>query len=182
MVSHGSGQQSPGSVLYLGKLLSLLVAGVEAGGWLARPWRCRFRWKLRPHWVSGDTTYGTVENIVSVEAEGIRAYMPLPETDKHSPLFRQRDFTWDEEPEAYVCPRGELLIFSHRVYSKEITIYRAEGRTCHACPLKAKCTTSSNVRSISRSFHEECLARVREYHQTEAYQKARRKRQLWMEP
>ncbi len=145
-------------------------------------WRCRFRWKLQPRQVTGDTTYGTVENVVAVEDEGIRAYVPLPETDKNSPLFRQRDFRWDEEREAYVCPQGELLKFSKRVYSKKVTVYRARASTCNACPVKAQCTTSSNGRSISRSFHEEYLDRVRGYYETEAYRKARRKRQVWVEP
>ncbi len=145
-------------------------------------WRARFRWKLRPHQVTGDTTYGTVENIVAVEDEGIRAYVPLPETDKNSPLFKRRDFKWDDEREAYICPQGEVLGFSKRVYSKEITVYRAKARTCNGCPLRARCTTSPAGRSISRSFHEEYLDRVREYHRTEAYRKARRKRQVWVEP
>jgi transposase len=145
-------------------------------------WRARFRWKLWPQQVTGDTTYGTVENIVAVEDEGIRAYVPLPETDKNSPLFRQRDFEWDEKREVYVCPRGELLRFSKRVYSKEVTVYRAKASTCNACPLKATCTSSSNGRSISRSFHEEYLERVRDYHETEAYKKAMRKRAVWVEP
>jgi transposase len=41
-------------------------------------WRVCFRWKLRPRQVTGDTTYGTTENIVAVEDAGIRAYFPLP--------------------------------------------------------------------------------------------------------
>jgi transposase len=90
-------------------------------------WRCRFRWKLWPHQVTGDTTYGTVENVVEIEEEGIRAYVPLPETDKNSPLFKRRDFTWAEQREGYICPQGELLGFSKRVNAKEITVYRAKG-------------------------------------------------------
>ncbi len=39
-------------------------------------WRVRFRSKLRPRRVVGDTTYGTTENIVAVEDAGIRAYVP----------------------------------------------------------------------------------------------------------
>ena len=35
--------------------------------------RACFRWKLRPHHVNGDGTYGTIENIASVERSGIRA-------------------------------------------------------------------------------------------------------------
>ena len=35
---------------------------------------------------------------------------------------------------------------------------------------------------MHRSFDEEYLDRVRGYHATEAYQKAMRKRQVWVEP
>ena len=35
---------------------------------------------------------------------------------------------------------------------------------------------------MKRSFDEACLERVRSYHTTEAYQKAMRKRKVWVEP
>src|SRR5215213_2245235 len=35
-------------------------------------WWTRFRWKLRPRQVTGDTKYGTVENIAAIERERIR--------------------------------------------------------------------------------------------------------------
>ena len=35
---------------------------------------------------------------------------------------------------------------------------------------------------MHRSFHASYLERVRSYHQTEAYQKAMRKRKVWVEP
>jgi hypothetical protein len=41
-------------------------------------WRACCRGRLRPRQVTGDTTYGTVENIVAVEDQGIRALVPLP--------------------------------------------------------------------------------------------------------
>jgi len=37
--------------------------------------RACFRWGLRPHHVTGDGTYGTIENIAGVERSGIRAYL-----------------------------------------------------------------------------------------------------------
>ena len=37
-------------------------------------------------------------------------------------------------------------------------------------------------RQVHRSFHAEYLDRVRGYHETEAYQKAMRKRKVWIEP
>ncbi len=48
-------------------------------------WRTRFRWQLHPHLVCGDTTYGTIENIVALEEAGIRAYFPLPDFDQRTP-------------------------------------------------------------------------------------------------
>ena len=35
-------------------------------------WRTRFRWKLRPRHVTGDKKYGTEDNIVAIEDQGIR--------------------------------------------------------------------------------------------------------------
>src|SRR6266566_3642493 len=60
--------------------------------------------------------------------------------------------------------------------------YRAEAATCNACPLKAQCTPSDQGRQVHRSFHASYLERVRTYYQTEAYQKAMRKRKVWVEP
>ncbi len=60
-------------------------------------WRARFRWKLRPRQVTGDTKYGTVQNIRAVEDMGIRAYVPLPDWDQNSPSFGAAQFTYDAE-------------------------------------------------------------------------------------
>jgi hypothetical protein len=46
--------------------------------------RACFRWQIQARQVTGDTTYGTAENIVAVEDQGIRAYVPLPNFDVRS--------------------------------------------------------------------------------------------------
>ena len=56
------------------------------------------------------------------------------------------------------------------------------GAICNACPVKAKCTTSDHGRKVQRSFYIDYLEKVRGYHATEAYKKAIRKRQVWVEP
>ena len=48
--------------------------------------------------------------------------------------------------------------------------------------LKSKCTDSKSGRYIFRSFFQEELDRAEAYQQTEAYQKAIRKRSVWVEP
>jgi hypothetical protein len=42
-------------------------------------WYVSFRWRVRPRHVTGDTTYGTFENIKPIEDAHIRAYVPLPD-------------------------------------------------------------------------------------------------------
>src|SRR4029078_964514 len=50
-------------------------------------WRVCFRRQFWPHQVTGDTTYGTSENIVALEDAGIRAYFPLPNFEQRTPFF-----------------------------------------------------------------------------------------------
>ena len=69
-------------------------------------WRACFRWQLRPDQVTGDTTYGTVENIVAVEDQGIRAYVPLPDFDQRTPFYGASRFTYDPERDEYRCPKA----------------------------------------------------------------------------
>jgi hypothetical protein len=53
---------------------------------------------------------------------------------------------------------------------------------CNACPVKSECTGSKNGRYIFRSFFQEYLDKAKAYRQTEEYQKAMRKRSVWVEP
>ncbi len=60
--------------------------------------------------------------------------------------------------------------------------YQADAATCNSCPLKAQCTPGTSGRYISRNFAEAYFERVSAYQTTEAYQKALRKRSVWVEP
>jgi len=144
--------------------------------------RARFRWKLWPRQATGDTTYGTVDNIVALEHERIRAYVPLPDFDQRTPFYGQREFQYDPKQDTYTCPHGALLRLEKNRYTERTKEYRADATTCNACPLKEHCTDSEHGRSLRRSFHEESLERVRAYHTTEPYHKAMRKRSVWVEP
>src|SRR5215203_4481765 len=53
-------------------------------------WRTSFRWKIAPQQVTGDTAYGTVENISAVERAGIRAYVPPTSNVSGSPTISER--------------------------------------------------------------------------------------------
>ena len=144
--------------------------------------RTRFRWQLRPRHVTGDTKYGTIQNIKALEDAGIRAYVPLPDWEHKTPLYGPSQFIYDAAHDLYVCPSGQPLRRFRTEYQAEKVEYRADAATCNACPLKAQCTESQQGRQLHRSFHASYLERVQTYHQTRAYQKAMRKRQVWVEP
>jgi transposase len=145
-------------------------------------WRARFRWQLRPRQVTGDTTYGTVEDIVAVEDQGIRAYVPLPDFDHRTPFYGASRFAHDPERDEYRCPEGQVLRRRKAKYTEGVVVYRAEAAACNGCPVKAACTTSSRGRQVHRSMYAEYLDRVRAYHRTAAYEKAMVKRKVWVEP
>jgi transposase len=145
-------------------------------------WRVCFRRKLRPGQVTGDTTYGTVENIIAVENAGIRAYFPLPDFDHRTSFFGKGAFAYDADVDAYRCPGGQSLRFRKHKHTERERVYQATASVCNACPLKPRCTPSDKGRLVSRSFDEDYLDRVRGYHDTAAYAKAMRKRQVWVEP
>jgi transposase len=145
-------------------------------------WRVRFRRKLRPRQVTGDTTYGTIDNIVAVEDAGIRAFFPLPDFDHRTPYYGASRFAYDAERDEYRCPQGQPLPRRKTKHTEEEVLYRADAATCNACPVKASCIDSDRGRMLHRSFYAEYLERVRGYHATEAYKKALRKRRVWVEP
>jgi hypothetical protein len=145
-------------------------------------WRVCFRRKLRPRQVTGDTTYGTVENIVAVENAGIRAYFPLPDFEHRTAFYGRTAFTYDVARDEYRCPQGQPLPRRKIKYTEAEVMYRADAATCNACLVKTECTASDHGRSVHRSFYEDYLDKVRGYHPTEAYQKAMRKRKVWVEP
>ncbi len=146
-------------------------------------WHIRFRWKLHPRQVTGDTKYGTEENIRGVEDMGIRAYMPLPDWEQNSSYFGASKFTYDAEQDHYVCPNGQVLRRTHTSEDGQRVLYRARASICRMCPLRAQCTPGAKSgRSVWRSLGQDYIERVRAYHSTSAYQKAVRKRQVWVEP
>jgi hypothetical protein len=144
-------------------------------------WRSCFRWRLWPHHVTGDAKYGTAENVKAIESAHIRAYVALHESGgKGKAFFGKGEFVYDPKRDLYLCPAGEEL---HRAGKSGKGIkYRADTSACRACPLKERCTPSEGVRNINRYLNEEYVERVRAYRGTEPYEKALRKRGVWVEP
>jgi transposase len=145
-------------------------------------WRTCFRWRLRPKQVTGDTKYGTIENLKAIEDAGMRAYIPVRNFEDSHEVFSKQRFTYEAEADQYRCPQGEVLRLRAHYYRERQKYYRANGASCNSCALKSQCTPSDTGREIRRYFDEEYVERVRAYQSTAAYQKALAKRQVWVEP
>jgi hypothetical protein len=164
-------------------ILGVLVAPgavMENQPMLDLAWHVRFRFHVRPHQATGDTTYGALENITALEREGIHAYMPLPDWEHKAAYYGPRRFSYDAERDVDVCPQGQPLRPYRRSVRAEKVEYRAAAATCNACPVKAQCTPSAHGRTVHRHVAEAYLDRVRAYHQGVPYAKAMRK--VWVEP
>jgi hypothetical protein len=145
-------------------------------------WRARFRWKLRLRQVTGDARYGTEDNLRALEGMGLRAYIPVSEWEPTRPYFHLDRFVYDAPRDVYVCPQGQLLRYLHTDNTSGRVAYRAPAAVCTACPVKAQCTPGKHGRLVHRSFCADVVERVRGYQQTPEYEKALRKRQVWVEP
>lgn len=142
----------------------------------------RFRWQIQPEIAVGDSKFGTISNILGLENDGIRAFFPIPSLSRSKTLYPLDLFRYDADRNIYLCPERQELRLVSRVNSQELFRYQADPSICNACSVKSKCTKAKSGRSISRSFHQDYLDKVKAYADTEAYQKAFRKRRVWVEP
>jgi len=123
-----------------------------------------------------------VPNIVGLEERGIKAYLPTSDFSSRTKYYPAKLFQYVAENDHYVCPQGQILPLTSRRNTEQVILYRAKASVCNACPVKGKCTGSKSGRHIFRSFFQEYLDKAEGYRQTEAYQKAMRKRSVWVEP
>ena len=144
-------------------------------------WRSSFRWKIAPRQVTDDTAYGTVENIAAVERAGIRAYVPLTGAGKARPYFSKEEFAYDPELNIYQCPAGEILRPKTFTTTRNQLIYKTEPGTCTSCSMRPQCIDNTG-RQLLRHRDERYVDRVKSYRGTFPYEKALRKRRVWVEP
>jgi transposase len=150
-------------------------------------WRSCFRWRIWPRHVTADGKYGTAENVSAIEQANVRAFVALHRSGGRPNVFGKEDFTYDPKEDVYVCPAGELLEPLGKTKGEEeregkVTTYRAKASSCKACELRARCTSNKLGRTLRRGPFEGYLDRVRNYAGTHSYQKALRKRKVWIEP
>jgi len=145
-----------------------------------------FRWQLPLHTVVADTRFGTIENVVGLEDDRIRAFMPLHLDAKRSSGKRKTygsdQFHYDAQRNVYICPQQQVLRFWTTDNHSQRIVYKAPDKVCNQCPVKSQCKTGQSGRRVGHSIFKPILDRVRAYQQGHRYKKAMRKRQVWVEP
>jgi transposase len=110
-----------------------------------------------------DRGYYEGEEIKACEESGITATLPKPQTSgaKAAGRFGKQDFVYVAAEDVYRCPAGERLTyrFTGEENGKKLRHYWTSA--CHACTLKAQCTTG-HERRISRWEHEAVLEKVQD--------------------
>jgi transposase len=134
--------------------------------------------------VVADHKYGTAENYVACQQQGIRTHLgDVRAKQTHNPrcqgIFPDTAFEYDAATNSYRCPAGQRLV-PRRLHPRRRTWeYHTARGVCAACGLRARCTRASYGRTIKRHEHQELLDRAREQaHSSLAYRDRRRRQHL----
>ena len=105
-----------------------------------------------------DRGYFKGEEILACHEAGICTLVPPTKTSgaKANGRFDKADFIYDPSKNEYRCPAGESLIWRFASVEKGMTNHRYWSSNCKACPLKDKCTPSSQ-RRVTRWEHQDVL-------------------------
>jgi hypothetical protein len=108
--------------------------------------------------------------------------MPLSGAGKARPFFSKEQFAYDPELNIYRCPAGEILAPKTFRTATNQVIYKTEPGRCDSCSMRAQCIDNKRGRQVLRHLEERYVDRVKSYRGTFAYEKALRKRRVWVEP
>ena len=112
--------------------------------------------------VVADSKYGTIENYMACQDQGINAHInSLEQTQKNTGtkkgIFPKEAFSYDAIDDIFICPAGQIL--KRRKYFKKRKHYEyiASASTCNSCELKAKCTKAKSGRTLKRHVRQNDL-------------------------
>ena len=116
--------------------------------------------------VYGDSAYGTGEARAKYRRGGHDTMIkPKPLRPAVPGGFTLDDFTIDEQVGTVTCPGGHTRTMSPK---RTVTF----GAVCVDCPLRARCTTAKDGRSMSIHEHEQLLRAARAQARTPEFQRA----------
>lgn len=107
--------------------------------------------------VLADSAYGSGETRAALrEAKHTQAIKPVPlAKSKIDSGYTRDDFTVDHDNRTVTCPQGHTVTIA----TKGTATF---GKRCTGCPLRPRCTTAKNGRSLTISDHDDELVAARQ--------------------
>jgi transposase len=133
--------------------------------------------------VAGDSHYGMVDNYRFCHQQGIGAHLaPARAHLEEKGKFTQEHFVYDPQADAYRCPAGQLLTLRRKYPQKRQRVYSIAPRQgCAQCPLREKCTTAKEGRTLVRHDDQELIDQQRRQAMGPAARYSRKRRKHMME-
>jgi IS5 family transposase len=114
--------------------------------------------------VLGDSAYGTGEALHAITSAGrVPLVKPGPLKPAVPAGFTVDDFTVDDTAATVTCPNG----LTRPITAKRTVTF---GAGCRGCPLRDRCTTAKDGRSLTLHEHHQLLAEHRQRAQDPAWQ------------
>lgn len=124
--------------------------------------------KEKPNALLADSGYYSVNNLIYLENEQIKGYLPHPDDarnkkdkfkDKQNP-FNKRCFRYNRLKDQYICPEGNTLHRKTTQSKRGLTLYQA--RDCQQCAKKKLCLRGkAQFRFVSRYTREDLIIKMR---------------------
>jgi hypothetical protein len=113
--------------------------------------------------VLGDTAYGDGDTREAVEGVGakVTAKTQPPATTGR---FVKTDFVIDPDGPSATCPAGHTATRRGKTTDgkgRPVVVLKFPSETCTGCPLRQRCTTNPDGRSVTLNFHEARLQAAR---------------------
>lgn len=106
-----------------------------------------------------DKGYHNASEMAECEQAGITTYVaPVKSTSSSKKGFKKEDFVYVADQDIYICPQGQHLSTTGKVYKKDnqqVKAYRSHA--CAHCPVKSQCTQIKTGRVIHRNIHQEVV-------------------------
>jgi transposase len=128
--------------------------------YLGRLDRQRERFKFDIRAVGVDAGYAAAAITQGLEQRNIYGVIGYRTPTHRDGYFYKREYRYNEKLDVYICPNGELL--SYRTTTREgYRQYHSDPDKCRHCPVRQKCTQSSNaIKVVTRHVWESSRERM----------------------
>ncbi len=130
-----------------------------------------------------DSGYPSGPDLAACQQRGVTVLAPWQENsfsearaqaDPKKQRLSKEQFVWEPALQAYRCPQGKQLVYAKSIKKQKANgdyhpwdVYQALPEDCVACPLRSRCTKSSQgTRMVQRQPDEEFIEQLKKRMQT----------------